>query len=640
MRENEEPRVRPALRIDRRSFLRAAGIGAAAAAVPPIRGASRTNGPPNIVYIMSDELGYYELSCMGHPHFRTPNIDRLAAEGVRFTQALAGAPVCAPTRCCFLTGKHAGHTSVRINPGGTPMRAEEETIASVLKRRGYATGGFGKWGCGGRGSSGAPEKHGFDVFFGYYDQVHAHTYYPPYLIRNSEEVPLPGNNGGRKGKTYSHYVIMEEAKKFIRDNRSRPFFCYLPITPPHGMFDIPENDPAWRLYADKDWPHDVKAYAAMVNMVDRNVGEILGLLRDLGLEENTIVFFSGDNGGFDYFRDKNHPRGFHAPNVNPRTGVAFRGHKGNLYEGGLRIPMIVYWKGKIRGGRVSDFLWYFPDVLPTLAELSGAPVPDGVDGLSLAPELLGADAAGRAQQEHDFLYWEYAGQTAVRQGAWKAVRPKPTAPWELYDLAHDIEEKRNLAAQRPEIVRRLAAVAEREHEPARPGVFYTMRLENKDRLAKWGKTPENIFPEKGLIPRSQYKIVRVSTESTFNGRTAACVLDGDPLSHWHTKFKGAVARPPHELVIDLGGLHLVRGIRYLARQDGSWNGAFKDVEVYVSNDPQHFDQPAARATLKKTKSVQEVRFAPVRGRYVCIRVLSEVNGNPWASAAEIGVIGD
>ena len=229
--------------------------------------ATAAERPPNIVYMMSDELAYYELSHMGNPYIRTPRIDRMAREGIRFTQALAGAPVCAPLRCSLMTGKHMGHASVRANDGGTPLRAEEPTIASLLKQKGYATGGFGKWGAGGRDSTGVPEKHGFDLFFGYYDQVHAHSFYPPYLIRNSEEVELVGNRGGRSGQTYSHYAIMDEALKFIRDNKDRPFFCYLPITPPHGMYDIPADDPAWEQYRDADWikdgdvPQDVKNYA-------------------------------------------------------------------------------------------------------------------------------------------------------------------------------------------------------------------------------------------------------------------------------------------------------------------------------------------------------------------------------------------
>ena len=202
---------------------------------------------PNVIYIMADELGYYELSCLGNPHIKTPHIDAMAKQGMRFTQALAGSSVCAPTRCCLMTGKHSGHTSVRTNGGGTPMRKGELTVASILKKAGYATGGFGKWGCGGRGSTGVPEKHGFDMFVGYYDQVHAHSYYPPYLVKNSKELVLPGNKGGRSGKTYAQYVIFDEAKKFLRENADKPFFLYLPITPPHGMFDIPDSDPAWQV---------------------------------------------------------------------------------------------------------------------------------------------------------------------------------------------------------------------------------------------------------------------------------------------------------------------------------------------------------------------------------------------------------
>ena len=412
---------------------------------------SRRDRPPNIVYIMSDELAYYELSHMGNPRLRTPNIDRMAAQGIRFTRALAAAPVCAPLRCALMTGMHMGHASVRANGGGTPLRLEEPTIATVLKQRQYATGGFGKWGAGGRDSTGVPEKHGFDVFFGYYDQVHAHSFYPPYLIRNSEEVKLPGNIGGRSGETYSHYAIMDEALKFIRDNQDQPFFCYLPITPPHGMYDIPADDPAWQLYKNDPWmkdpevPQDAKNYAVMVTMVDRNVEQVLDLLRELDLEDNTIVFFTGDNGGQDRFRSKDYPRGFFGPNVNPKTGVEFRGGKGNLYEGGLRIPYIVRWPGKIKAGQVSDLLFYQVDVLPTLAELTDTNPPEDIDGLSILPELLGENAMGRKQEQHEFLYWEFGRQTAVRMNDWKAIQPKKDAPWELYDLSTDVSERNDIA---------------------------------------------------------------------------------------------------------------------------------------------------------------------------------------------------
>ena len=459
--------------------------------------------PPNIVYIMADELAYYELSHMGNPHIRTPNIDRLAKQGIRYTQALAAAPVCAPLRCALMTGKHMGHASVRANGGGTPLRQDEETIASLLKQKGYATGGFGKWGAGGRDSTGVPEKHGFDVFFGYYDQVHAHSFYPPYLIRNSEEVKLDGNIGGRSGETYSHYAIMDEALNFIRDNKDQPFFCYLPITPPHGMYDIPADDPAWQLYKNDQWiqdpsiKDDVKNYAAMVSMVDHNVQQVLDLLKELGLEENTIVFFTGDNGGQDRFRDTKHPRGFFGPNVNPQTGVEFRGGKGNLYEGGLRIPFIARWPGKIKPGQVSDLLFYQIDVLPTLVELTGANQPSEVDGLSILPSLLGEKTVGHAQQQHPFLYWEFGPQTAVRVKNWKGIQPKRRAEWELYDLSQDPSEQHNLAEQQPDLVKQMKQFAVESHEPVRSGRFTSEVRHQRDRQAKWGTAKQPPRPRRG-----------------------------------------------------------------------------------------------------------------------------------------------
>ena len=439
---------------------------------------------PNVIYLMADELGYYEPAFMGGKNIQTPNLDRMAAEGMRFNNMLAGSSVCAPTRCCFLTGKHSGHTSVRSNGGGTPLRAEEETIASMLKKEGYATGGFGKWGCGGRDSTGVPEKHGFDVFLGYYDQVHAHTYYPPYLIRNSEEVPLKGNNGGSKGETYSHYVIHAAAMNFIRDNAKQPFFAYLPYTPPHGNFDIPDSDPAWALYKDQPWTEDARRYAAMVTMIDRQVGEMLTLLKELGIENNTLVFFSGDNGGNDYFKSPEHPRGVHSANKHPQTGVEYRGTKGTLYEGGLRVPFIARWPGKVAPGSVSDHLGYFPDILPTVAEVTGATPPADIDGLSILPTLLGQNDA---QKRHDYLYWEIGAWTAIRQGTWRAVRPKTNGPWELYDLAADPAESNDLAAAKPDVLAKLVALAEQAHTPAVEGTFSSTDRHERDRRAKYGK---------------------------------------------------------------------------------------------------------------------------------------------------------
>jgi arylsulfatase A-like enzyme len=438
--------------------------------------------PPNIVYFIIDELGYYELSGLGHPEHRTPNIDRLAADGVRFTRCLAGGAVCAPTRCALLTGKHAGHMTIRDNGGFDPLKEGEATLGSVFKQAGYATGGFGKWGNGARGTSGVPEKHGFDIFFGYYDQVHAHTFFPRYLIKNSQEVPLAGNTGDpQKGQTFSQYEIFNESKKFIREHKDKPFFAYLCWTPPHGRWGIPESDPSWQLYKDKPWIRDAKIYAAMVNLVDRQVGEIRALLTELGLDQNTIVVLSGDNGAARYFPDDQHPEGIFSPNVDPKTSVKFRGFKGQLYEGGLRVPYMVHWPGRIAGGRVSDHLCYFPDVMPTLGELTGAACPQDSDGLSFAPELLGEKAAGRKQPEHEYLYWEHQQQVAVRQGPWKAIRPARTAEWELYNLTDDISETKNLASQRGDLLAKLKGYAETAHTPDQIGEVYDRALVEKDR---------------------------------------------------------------------------------------------------------------------------------------------------------------
>lgn len=448
---------------------------------------------PNIVYVMSDELGYFEPGFMGGRTIHTPNLDRLAAEGMVFRNMFAGSSVCAPSRCCFLTGKHAGHASVRSNGGGLPLRPDEETMASVLRHRGHATGGFGKWGCGARGSTGVPERQGFDLFFGYYDQIHAHTYYPPYLVRNSTEIPLPGNNGGTSGTTYAHSVIHEAALDFIREHAGRPFFAYLPYTPPHGAFSIPDDDPAWEWYRNQPWPEEARRYAAMVTMLDRHVGEVADLLRELGLERRTLLMFSGDNGGGDLWASPDHPRGVHSPNRNEARGVEFRGHKGELYEGGLRVPFFARWPGTIPAGTTTDVLAYFPDVLPTVAELCGATTPGDVDGISLVPALIGEGAAGRIQRQHDFLYWEVNGWTAIRKGSWRAVRPPRAERWELYDLAVDPGEARDVATAHPEVLAHLKGLAAAAHQPVREAPAFDTALMERDRRAKYGKQDDQRY---------------------------------------------------------------------------------------------------------------------------------------------------
>lgn len=438
---------------------------------------------PNIIYLMLDEWGYFESGHMGHSELLTPNIDRFAAEGLRFTNAYAGAPVCGPTRCVLLTGLHTGHTSMRVNDGFSPIRKDEPTLAGMLKTQGYATGGFGKWGIGGRGTSGVPETHGFDEFFGYYDQVHAHTFYPQYLIRNSREVRLMGNLGDSfyEGETHAQVEIFEQSMRFIRNSKEQPFFCYLPWTPPHGLWGIDDDDPSWQLFKNKPWTagqqtdRDARVYAAFLHLVDRQLGEIVSLLKELKIDDNTIIFLCGDNGGQDYFKTEEHPHGFFAPNLNPKTGERFRAGKGSLYEGGLKVPYLVRYPGKIAAGTVSDHLLCFQDVMATLADLTSATCPR-TDGISFLSTLMGKPD----QPSHRHLYWEYGSQIAVRMNRWKAVR-RGRGDWELYDLSSDLEEAHDIAAEHPDILEQMIAHAAKSHEPVNGGEVYDRKLIEKDR---------------------------------------------------------------------------------------------------------------------------------------------------------------
>ncbi|MBL8241513.1 MAG: arylsulfatase [Bryobacterales bacterium] len=449
----------------RRQFLKyLAGSPALLAQAPP---------PPNIIFVMADDLGYGDLGCYGQKLIQTPNIDRLAAEGIRFTDAYAGCTVCAPSRSVLMTGKHTGHTSVRANTGGVPLLPEDVTVAEVLQKAGYTTAGFGKWGLGDIGSEGVPWKQGFDTFFGYLHQIHAHYQYPGFLFQNEEVVPYRDNNGGYK-EIYGNDMIARLADGFLHEAKmkKKPFFLYLPLTLPHLELLVPadsmqpydktivEDGP----YRDKrnHYAHQNKprtAYAGMVSRVDRYVGKLMETVKELGMEGNTIFFFCSDNGtATPIWNDKGYFN----------SAGPFRGHKTNFYEGGLRTPMIARWKGRIKPG-VNNLPWYFPDVLPTLAELAGAPVPAGIDGISVVPTLLGKGT----QKKHDYLYWElpkydkasgkFADEVpaqAVRMGNWKGVRPAPGAPLELYDLAKDIGEKNNVAARFPAIVKKLEAICQ------------------------------------------------------------------------------------------------------------------------------------------------------------------------------------
>jgi arylsulfatase len=428
--------------------------------------------PPNIVFILADDLGYAELGCYGQKKIRTPCLDRLAAQGLRFTQNYAGSPVCAPSRCALMTGKHGGHAWVRDNrevkpEGQTPLPAAEVTLAELFKQRGYATAAIGKWGLGPPGSEGDPLRQGFDKFFGYNCQRHAHNHYPSYLWSNDRRITLEGNTDGVTGKHYSHDLFEAEALRFLREHKDRPFFLYLPFTVPHLAIQVPEDSLAEYKGKWDDPPYDGKkgyqphpapraGYAAMITRLDRTVGRLLDLLKELGLDEKTLVLFSSDNG-------PTHDGAGGSDSAFFESAGPLRGLKGSVYEGGIRVPLLARWPGKIKPGSASDLPCYFPDVMPTLMEIIGAAdsVPKGIDGISFAPTLLGHPDR---QRKHEYLFWEfngYGGQQAVRLGDWKGVRRnmhKGNLRVELYNLKDDLGERRDVAAQHPEMVARIETI--------------------------------------------------------------------------------------------------------------------------------------------------------------------------------------
>lgn len=438
---------------------------------------------PNIVYILADDLGYGDLSCYGQQKFSTPNIDRLAREGMLFTQHYTGCTVSAPSRSCLMTGQHSGHTPVRGNKGWDPegqwpLPATSFTIAEMLKTKGYTTGAFGKWGLGFIDTEGDPNSQGFDEFYGYNCQSLAHNYYPDHLWHNHEKVLLHNNDNGKAG-AYSADLIHKAALEFLETNKNKPFFLFYPTTIPHaellakeeymkmfrGKFN-PEKSfkgiddgPTFRLgpYGSQAEAH--AAFAAMITELDDYVGELLAKLTELGLEKNTIVIFASDNGPHleagadpDYFN----------------SNGDLKGYKRDMYEGGIRTPMLVSWPSKVKAGSESDHVSAFWDILPTFAEIAGVENPEGIDGISFLPSLL-----GKKQKQHEYLYWEFheqGGKIAARMGNWKAVKlnidKTPQGVTELYNLSTDIGETNNIALSNPEIVKKMEEIMKQAHTPS------------------------------------------------------------------------------------------------------------------------------------------------------------------------------
>jgi len=443
--------------VSRRQFIQA-GVGTALAGHCIFGDGFAAGGrKPNIIFILADDLGYGDLGCYGQSKFSTPNIDRLAKEGILFRQHYSGSTVCAPSRCSLMTGLHMGHAYVRGNAAegaGIPLRPDDLTVAEALQKAGYKTGLYGKWGLGVEGTLGHPNRQGFDEFFGYLNQQHAHAYYTDHLFRNETKVTL------EKGQ-YSHDLIMEEALGFVRRNRANPFFLYLAVTIPHASMEVPEDSIApfrgkydetpfapGQHYSAQPTPN--AAFAGMVTRLDQGVGRLLKLLEEIAVDQDTIVFFSSDNGP--------HKEGGRSPEYFKSSGP-LKGIKRDLYEGGIRVPLLARWPGKIKAGTVSEHASAFWDFLPTACDIAGTTKPKRLDGISMMPTLSGA-----RQPTHDYLYWEFyekGFQQAVREGKWKAVKLAPGKPSELYDLENDISESRNIADAHPDVVKRLDGIMRR-----------------------------------------------------------------------------------------------------------------------------------------------------------------------------------
>ncbi len=436
-----------------------------------LAGVAREAGRPNIIFILADDLGYGEIGPYGQKVIETPHLDRMAMEGMKFTQFYAGSTVCAPSRSVLMTGQDTGHTRVRGNAGRALLEAQslqagDVTVADVLRRAGYATGLIGKWGLGLEDSGGEPNKQGFDYYFGFLSQTHAHNHYPDFLWRNGERVSLPndivpigeieGTGYSTNRKAYANDLFFAEAEEFVTRHRDEPFFLYLAITTPHANNErgralgdgneVPED--AHAPYAGQPWAAQEKGHAAMITHMDRRIGDLMAKLRELGLDQNTLVMFSSDNGAHREVSPGYSPEFFHASGP-------LRGIKRDLYDGGIRVPLIARWPGRIAAGASTDQVGYFGDMMATWAQLAGAKPPADIQSISLVPTLLGK----KGQAEREYLYWEFYergfNQALLLDGRWKAIRLKSaTAPIQIHDLKNDLAEQTDVAPQHADLVTR------------------------------------------------------------------------------------------------------------------------------------------------------------------------------------------
>ncbi|HRE05056.1 MAG TPA: arylsulfatase [Opitutaceae bacterium] len=475
----------------RRLTLLLLGILSACSLCVSLRAVTR---PPNIVFILADDLGYGDLGCYGQDKIATPHLDRMAKEGLRFTRFYAGSTVCAPSRSVTMTGQHTGHTTVRGNAGvkgavAQTLRAEDVTVAEVLQAAGYRTALVGKWGLGEADSVGAPWLQGFDEFFGFLNQTHAHNHFPDHLFRRDRRVPLrndlvPAGTTGAGYATrrvdYANDLFFDEGLTFLGEARARPFFLYLALTVPHAnnersrLLGDGQEVPDYGSYADRPWSPATKGQAAMISRMDEGVGRVLARLRELGLDENTLVLFSSDNG----------PHREGGPGYDPaffNASGGLRGIKRDLTEGGIRVPLIARWPGRVPAGVSTARPAYQGDLFATFAELAGAPAPTALDSISLVPSLHGRLGD---QREHEFLYWEFYERTyrqaVIWQGRWKGIRTaRDQATFELYDLANDPAETRNVASSEVAVVTTLASQMDTAHRPTPHWSFPSPSVEPK-----------------------------------------------------------------------------------------------------------------------------------------------------------------
>lgn len=600
---------------------------------------------PNIIVIVADDLGYNDLSCMGQTFFTTPNLDKMASEGMRMTQFYAGCTVCAPSRACLLTGQHTGHVYQRFNG---PVQFREDpldlTIATRLQSVGYRTAMIGKSGLSCNSDDlDLPHRKGFDHFCGFVSHGAAHRYYPPSLVKNGEQLKYK-NNHGKEGETYSGDVFLQETLAWINDNQSEPFFLHLALQQPHADLQVPAAYREKFIGRYDETPnkdghyrgetHPKATFVGMIDYLDQSVGQILDELRRLKIDKNTLVLFTSDNGP--------HFEGGHSPDALDSNGI-YRGGKRDLYEGGIRVPLIAWWPGTIAPGQTSDHLSAFWDIPATACELADLPIPEDFDGISFVPTLLKDQAS---QKQHDYLYWEFyerGGKQAVRSGDWKAIRlnvsASPDGPLELYHLSHDPTESTDVADKHPEVVKRMASLMAEAHTPSESITFRDgptkKKKENEGSARKNPTKARGNRIQTGWIDRSEWKVVQCSSQSASNARTIEMILDDAPRTHWHSNYKDASSSHPHWFVIDLGRSYNLAGAGFLCRQDGQLNGAFEKVTILVSETPQ-FSSDGFSAQLDESLDEQFVEFT-ARGRYVKVIAESEINGMRYASLAEFNL---